>query len=130
MPHLRSGTGAFPHRSDDREQIAAAVMNAARVCDILVVGAGTARGTEDYTLDLMDNLGQVFFHEVDHGPGKRTSFTVVSQKPVIGLVGPPMGEEMTFDFYVLPAIAHCLGQSIPRPTVHCILEEDLEGHPE
>ena len=120
---------SLPIVSDNKAQIAAAIHKATAICDIVIIGAGTARGTEDYTLDLMDSLGTVFFHEVDHGPGKRTSFTVVNNTPVIGLVGPPMGEEMTFDFYVLPAILECLHQKIPLKNIKCLLEEDLPEHP-
>ena len=119
----------LPIVPDNMAQIAAAILYASEVCDIIIIGAGTARGTEDHTQELLENLGKVFFHMVDHGPGKKTSFTVVNNKPVIGLVGPPMGEEMTFDFYVLPAIAYCLNQKYRIPVVQCILDKDLSGHP-
>jgi len=120
---------SLPITIDKEERIAAALRHATNICDIVIIGGGTAKGTADHTMDIMDSIGKVFFHEVDHGPGKRTSFTLVDNKPIIGLVGPPMGEEMTFDFYVLPAIAKCLGQELPICKANCILDEDLSAHP-
>lgn len=77
---------------------------------------------------MQDNLsaaGRLYFSSVYHGPGKRTGFAVVDGTPVISLVGPPGGEEMTFDFYVKPAVFSCLGREFRITSVEAVLDEDL-----
>lgn len=118
----------FPIQSDDMEALKKALKSAASVSDIVVIGGGSGRGRYDLLQKTIEEIGTLYFSDVEHGPGKRTCFSVISQTPVIGLVGPPGGEEITFDFYVLPAVEACLNQKHIIRRVNAILDEDIPPH--
>ena len=65
---------------------------------------------------------------MEHGPAKRTCFFSVNGTPAIGLVGPPGGEELSFDFYVRPAVCACLGIDAVTSTVKAVLDTDIPAH--
>ncbi len=118
----------YPIVADSEANISAALLEACANCDIVVIGGGSGRGQRDLLQNTVSSIGRLFFSSVEHGPAKRTCFAQVNGKPVIGLVGPPGGEEMSFDFYVLPAVKASLHQ-FWRPTmVMAMLDEDVPVH--
>ena len=118
----------FPTTKDDCDALMARLTEAAAMVDLIVIGGGSGKGKHDLLQSATEQAGRLFFSSVEHGPGKRTCFALVDQTPVIGLVGPPGGEEMTFDFYVLPAVKACLGQPYQPMMVEAVLEEDIPPH--
>ena len=118
----------WPIQPDNPELIQATLRSAAKEADLIVAGGGSGRGLRDYMQDNLSAAGRLYFSSVYHGPGKRTGFAVVDGTPVISLVGPPGGEEMTFDFYVKPAVFSCLGREFRITSVEAVLDEDLPPH--
>ncbi len=91
---------------------------AAKVADLIVIGGGSGRGKHDLLQTSISSVGTLFFSSVEHGPGHRTCFALVDKVLVIGVVGPPGGEEMTFDFYVVPGIRALLFGIITKDLKH------------
>jgi len=118
----------YPILPDDPAALQRQLLEAVEAADLVVISGGSGRGQHDVLQQSLAAIGTLHFSDVEHGPGKRTCFCVIEGKPVVGLVGPPGGEEMTFDFYVLPALLSCLGQRV-RPTVMAaVLDEDIPPH--
>ncbi len=118
----------FPIQPDEPAQIRARLLEAAAIADLIVIGGGSGRGQRDLLQQTVSELGELYFSSVEHGPAKRTCFAVVEGIPVIGLVGPPGGEEMSFDFYVMPAIKAALHQTWRPTRVKAILDEEVPAH--
>ncbi|MDD2484864.1 MAG: molybdopterin molybdotransferase MoeA, partial [Eubacteriales bacterium] len=118
----------YPILPDDQSAIKARIKEAVRSFDVVVLGGGSGKGQHDLLQESLADLGTLYFSEVEHGPGKRTCFAVVDNTPVFGLVGPPGGEELTFDFYVLPALDSCLNQKRQTRKVRAVLDSDLPPH--
>lgn len=118
----------FPITRDSTTALQERLTQAAQVADLIVIGGGSGRGQFDLLQKATASAGTLFFSSVEHGPGKRTCFALIDNTPVLGLVGPPGGEEMTFDFYVMPAVKACLGQTYRVTTVQAVLEEDIPPH--
>lgn len=97
---------------DDPQQIAQALQLACSTCDIAVICEGSSKGEHDYTMEVLQSLGQVFCHETNHGPGKHTSAAVVDGTPVLRLSGPPEGFEITADWYLKPLVDTYLYQEL------------------
>jgi molybdopterin molybdotransferase/putative molybdopterin biosynthesis protein len=66
-------------------------------------------------MDVLAKMGQIIVHELGHGPGKHTSLTIVGEKPVIGLPGPPFGAQLAAELYLHDAIRALLGRPFTKP---------------
>ncbi|KMZ55150.1 molybdopterin biosynthesis protein [Dorea sp. D27] len=100
--------GGVPRRyatvPDDYEKIKEAVLTAVRENDIVIVNAGSSAGTEDYTVHILRELGEVLVHGVAIKPGKPVILSVVEGKPVIGLPGYPVSAYIDFENFVRPVM--------------------------
>lgn len=95
----------FPPIIDDYEQIRDNIAKAACEYDMVIVNAGSSAGTEDYTVHVLRELGEVIVHGVAIKPGKPVILAVVEGKPVIGLPGYPVSAYIGFENFVLPVLA-------------------------
>lgn len=94
----------FPPVIDDYEQIKTNVSNAVDKYDMVIINAGSSAGTEDYTVHVLRELGEVIVHGVSIKPGKPVILAVVRGKPVIGLPGYPVSAYIGFENFVTPII--------------------------
>lgn len=81
--------------------------------DIVLVNAGSSSGTEDFTAQLIDELGEVFVHGVTIMPGKPTVLGKIQGKPVIGVPGYPVSAIVSFEEFVVPLLYRLRG--LPEP---------------
>lgn len=99
-----SGWGGVPRRlpivRDNRRDIRDAVSTALSHADMVVINAGTSAGSEDYTAQVLAELGEVLIHGVAIKPGKPVILAVCNDKPVIGLPGYPVSAMLTADLFV------------------------------
>lgn len=99
---------------DDPEQIKAAIRRACAMADIVVLNAGSSKGSEDWNCEQMEELGEVLCHETNHGPGHHSSYALIDGTPVVGISGPPAGASFTLNFYLRPLMMQFLGRA-PEP---------------
>ncbi|MDE3075143.1 MAG: molybdopterin biosynthesis protein, partial [Chloroflexota bacterium] len=104
--------GGEPRRQsisrDDYDTIKAAVSNAVHDSDIVLVNAGSSAGSEDFTADVIAELGQVVVHGVAVRPGHPVILGLVAGKPVIGVPGYPVSAALTLELFVKPLAARLL----------------------
>ncbi|MEA3546197.1 MAG: molybdopterin biosynthesis protein [Thermodesulfobacteriota bacterium] len=86
--------------ADDKEKLRAAIGNAARENDIVIINAGASAGTRDYTSTVLAELGTVIVHGVAIKPGKPVILAIVDNTPVIGLPGYPVSAILTMRLFV------------------------------
>lgn len=105
MVYVAGGVGhRFPPIIDDYEQIRDKVSEAVDKYDMVIVNAGSSAGTEDYTVHVLRELGEVIVHGVSIKPGKPVILAVVRGKPVIGLPGYPVSAYIGFENFVTPIV--------------------------
>jgi molybdenum cofactor synthesis domain-containing protein len=115
---------------DDPEQIRAVLKESAAGYDVVVINAGSSKGSDDFTCEILEHEGEVLFHEVSQGPGKHCSFSMLDGTPVIGISGPPVGAEFTADFFVKPFVDAFLGRDMSwPPTVQAVMLDDNPMQP-
>jgi putative molybdopterin biosynthesis protein len=111
---------------DDYEGIKAAVMATVETADIVIVNAGSSAGSEDFTVHVLGELGQVLAHGVAIKPGKPVMMGLIGGKPFIGLPGYPVSTWLTADLFVKPLVYRALGRLTPaRPTAIATLARRL-----
>ena len=99
---------------DQYEELLAAVAQAVRDCNMVVISGGSSVGARDHTVRVLAELGKtdVLFHGVAVKPGKPTIFGMVGKVPVFGLPGHPVAAMTVCGQIVKPAIQKLLGQVI------------------
>ena len=81
---------------------------------MVIINAGSSAGTEDYTVHVLRELGEVLVHGVAIKPGKPVILAVVRGKPVIGLPGYPVSAYIGFENFVSPVLAMLTGRGEVR----------------
>lgn len=99
---------------DDYSAIKDAVEQAIEVTDIVILNAGSSKGSDDWSVEVLEEMGEMICHQTNHGPGHHSSMAVVKDVPVIGISGPSGGASFTLNFYLLPLMKAYLGQD-PAP---------------
>jgi putative molybdopterin biosynthesis protein len=83
--------------------------------DVVVINAGSSAGREDFTANVIAELGEVIVHGVSIKPGKPVILGIVKGRPVIGIPGYPVSAALTFALFVRPLVYALLGLKAPGP---------------
>ncbi len=108
---------AYGITPDKYEQLLARVKQAATDSDIVVVNAGSSAGTEDFTAQVVAELGELTVHGVAIKPGKPVILGMVEGKPVIGIPGYPVSAVLNCELFLRPLLAKMLGVDLGRRVV-------------
>jgi putative molybdopterin biosynthesis protein len=101
--------------TDNTALLKQALLDALEESDLVVINAGSSAGREDFTGDVIAELGEVLVHGVSIKPGKPVVLGIVKGKPVIGIPGYPVSAALTFTLFVKPVIFSLLGLQAPGP---------------
>lgn len=108
----------YPIVPDKKELIAEALKKAASECDGVLILAGSSAGRDDYTKDIIEELGTVLVHGIAVKPGKPAVLGAVGNVPVIGLPGYPVSAVVIMNEIVREVIAfYCNQGSVKKRTV-------------
>jgi len=89
---------------DDKEMLRQGILKAVEENDMVVINAGSSAGTEDYTAELIRELGEVYVHGIAIKPGKPTILGNINGKAVIGIPGYPVSAFIAFRAFVVPFV--------------------------
>ena len=103
---------------DDPGLLRQSLLQAVTGSDLVVINAGSSAGREDFTADIIAELGQVIVHGVSIKPGKPVILAIIKGKPVIGIPGYPVSAALTFGLFVKPVLYAMLG--LPEPAAETV----------
>lgn len=112
---------------DDPDALQQALTRAASRADIVVLNAGSSKGSDDYSMEVLEKIGHVICHQTNHGPGHHSSYSLLDNTPVVGISGPPSGVAFTTDFYLWPVMRKFLGLSTEYKHAMARLAAPLPG---
>jgi putative molybdopterin biosynthesis protein len=100
--------GAIP---DDEAQLEAAMRDALKTSDMLVLSGGTSKGAGDVSHRIIGRLGKpgIIAHGVALKPGKPLCLAVCDSKPVVILPGFPTSAMFTFHDMIVPLLRRMAG---------------------
>ena len=101
---LGAETTVYPIIKDEFEKIKEAISEASLKSDLVMVNAGSGRGSEDYTSAAIAELGELLINSVMIKPGKPFIAGIVNNTPVFGIPGYPVSAFVTFHLFVRPVI--------------------------
>ena len=97
--------------ADDEQALEAAMREALRTSDMLVLSGGTSKGAGDVSHRIIARLGQpgIIAHGVALKPGKPLCLAVCDGKPVVILPGFPTSAMFTFHDMIVPVLRRMAG---------------------
>lgn len=98
---------------DDYHLLKLAMLRAVQENDMVIINAGSSAGSEDYTVGLIRELGEVVVHGIATKPGKPAILGIIQGKPVIGIPGYPVSAYFVFENFAKPVIKSFVRQPIP-----------------
>ncbi|MBM4141085.1 MAG: molybdopterin biosynthesis protein [Nitrospira sp.] len=102
---------------DKIEELKKAILDALTIGDLVVINAGASAGSEDFTVRVINELGEVLLHGVNIKPGKPVILGWVRGKPVLGIPGYPVSAYITFQLFAKPLIYRWQGLEIEEPEI-------------
>jgi len=113
---------------DNHDLLKEAVTKAAQNYDMVLINAGSSAGTEDYTVRVLRDIGEVIVHGVAMKPGKPIILAIVNGKPVIGTPGYPVSAYISFETFVLPVLSVLTGRrNTPRQKIEAVLSKSVSS---
>lgn len=110
--------GGIPQRyntiKDDYGLIKNEIKKAINENDIVVINAGSSAGTEDFTSQIIRELGSVIVHGIAIKPGKPAILGKIENKPIVGIPGYPVSAYFVFEAFVKPLIFKTLNIKEPK----------------
>lgn len=107
---------------DDPVVIEQAFLQAMQQADVLITSAGVSVGDADYTRQILQKLGQIYFWQVAIKPGKPFAFGKLENCWFFGLPGNPVAAVVTLEHLVQPVLRQLSGQKLTEPALPLIAE--------
>ncbi len=111
----------YPITADHLDDIRARVTQAAAECDLILLNAGSSAGSEDFSAQVVEELGELLVHGVAVRPGHPVILGMVRREadggrvPLIGVPGYPVSAALTGEIFVEPLLARWLGRQPRQP---------------
>ena len=105
----------YPVVKDQKQLLIEAMKKAVQECDFVLLNAGSSAGKKDYSVDTIEEIGQVILHGIAIRPGKPVVLGYTKQDgkviPLVGLPGYPVSAILVMDHLVKPALNILLGKT-------------------
>lgn len=98
----------YPIVPDDFERIKAMVEKASDQCDMVILNAGSSAGREDFSAQVIRQLGQVLYHGIAIKPGKPAILGCRGKTAILGVPGYPVSGIIVIEQFLKPLIEHWL----------------------
>ena len=98
----------YPIVPDDFDRIKAMVEKASDQCDMVILNAGSSAGREDFSAQVIRQLGQVLYHGIAIKPGKPASLGCRGKTAILGVPGYPVSGIIVIEQFLKPLIEHWL----------------------
>ena len=100
---------AWPIVRDQFDEIKAALADACRECDMVLLNAGSSAGRDDYSARAVREVGEVLYHGISIKPGKPAILGCCGAKPVLGVPGYPVSGIIVIEELLKPLVDEWYG---------------------
>ncbi len=122
QPNLR------PLIPDDYAILKDQILELCQYSDLVIVNAGTSKGSEDYCPHVLEEIGEILFHGVRAVPGRPMCAALCNNTLVLNLSGPSLAAFYGLEWAVKPLVGRLLGvKPVARETVSAVLARPLNA---
>jgi len=116
---------------DDPEKIQNTILSGLKEgYDLILMIAGSSAGRDDFTPNVLQQLGELLVHGITVMPGKPTLLAAVNDRPIIGIPGYPVSAVVSFREFVRPLLFQMQGLKAPEPeTIDVVMGRKLPSRP-
>ena len=107
----------WPIVKDQKPLIREAVSQALEACDVVLLNAGSSAGREDFSAEVVGELGQVLVHGIAIKPGKPAILGIAQGKPVLGVPGYPVSGIIVLEQILKPLLDRWFHQPEEEPEI-------------
>ncbi|WP_434798088.1 molybdopterin biosynthesis protein [Terrisporobacter vanillatitrophus] len=107
----------YPIVEDNYEKIKSSVLKALDECDMVLINAGSSQGREDFTYDIIQELGEVCIHGLAIKPGKPAILGKINNKAVVGIPGYPVSAWVVMENIVKPVIRKSIYKEVAKKEI-------------
>lgn len=107
----------YPIVEDNYEKIKTSVLRALEECDMVLINAGSSQGREDFTYDIIEELGEVCIHGLAIKPGKPAILGKINNKAVVGIPGYPVSAWVVMENIVRPVIRKYIYKEVKKKEI-------------
>jgi molybdopterin molybdotransferase len=110
LAEMRCPAALLPGVEDSVGALTAAIVEAVKSCDVLLLTGGVSAGDFDHVPGCLRELGaEILFHGVAIKPGKPVLFARRGGQHIFGLPGNPVSTFVTFEVFVKPFLYRRMG---------------------
>lgn len=99
--------------ADQKELIREKIFESLNNSEMVIVLSGSSAGREDYTVNILNESGEVIFHGVNIMPGKPIMMAELEKKAVVGLPGYPISAWIANQLFIKKLIYSMRGLKAP-----------------
>jgi len=114
---------------DDPDLLTAALERAADAADLVLLVAGSAKGTDDHTIAVIERVGRAVVQGVAVKPGHPVVLGLVGSTPVVGVPGYPVSAALAFELFAAPLLDTLGGLTPERPRVRATARAEIRSTP-
>lgn len=111
----------LPKVDDVFGKILESVRKAAGTHDLVLLNAGSSAGSEDFSAQVVEELGDLLVHGVAVRPGHPVILGMLNVEgrkvPIVGVPGYPVSAALTGEIFVEPVLARWLGRPAYEPDI-------------
>ncbi len=120
----------YPIVKDDRQQLDSTLDRALAQADVVILSGGSSKGEEDFNARILEERGVALFHWVAAAPGKPMCVSIIENKPVINIPGPPIAMLYGMEWCIRAIVHHLLHiPMLKRQAIIGTLTEDIQAPP-
>ncbi|PCI20931.1 MAG: molybdopterin molybdenumtransferase MoeA [Piscirickettsiaceae bacterium] len=103
--------------ADNPSAVEAALLSAAKHCDIIITSGGVSVGEADFITDVLAKIGKIGLWKIAIKPGKPLLFGSIDDALFFGLPGNPVSVMITYQQVLLPALHKMQGYSATQSPI-------------
>lgn len=111
----------YPIVQDNKKYIKKTLLNAALNNDLIILNAGSSKGSKDFAADIISEIGEVVVHGIAVRPGHPVILGAIEHPdkkkpvPIIGVPGYPVSTVLTTELLIKPLLLKWQGIEHQKP---------------
>ena len=111
----------YPIVQDNKKDIKKTLLNAALNNDLIILNAGSSKGSKDFAADIISEIGEVVVHGIVVRPGHPVILGAIEHPdkkkpvPIIGVPGYPVSTVLTTELLIKPLLLKWQGIEHQKP---------------